>query len=420
MKKSKIPVMYMLVCIYIIFTAFDLLENSEITLQQKISYAMLILAPLALIILSVWQRNSRLENKAYAGTAVYLPFGIASALTGLGLMFGLVYGIIGLIVGAVVAVLGINRIRNGKRPETRILVDLPPEEALAIQKRHPYENFRKAQLIPVASGNLPATLAGSGQEHLLLTKDFLILQQLKEKKLLAEQMGESPKELPAFAKETDRLWCGIALNPVVVAVHPANWKKTMNTDPVPLKSLETLLSPNLTGSFILPNPETSKAGFILLSSLAQSLGLDEGLDLYANLRKQAAKLADDNVDIAEAFAKPSLLAVVGMLQDVLKANSRKLNLVVSVPSGSGGETLCASIPKNSPDLEQSASFLDFLAGRAGNEVFNYKALLMPTHPKALVPPGSPVLEESGFYQEYDYVKALNDRDTLIGKWREKN
>lgn len=421
-KKSHIPVMYMLVAIYMTFSLFDLFEKSDISLVNKLSYVFLIIVPLGLIILAVWQRNSRKEVSAFAANARYVPIGIASALFGVGL-FASNYGgplvaVLAAAIGLVLSFLGFNRIRNLTAPKTLVSIDLPPGETAKIEKRLSYEPFMKFGLVPdqkqLETVNLPA---GAGAVHLTISRDPLLFEKMSDKKLAAEQLGESPKELPAHLKDPDRRWCAVGINPITVAVNPAAWKKRLEVEAEPIRKLETLLSPNLVGSFVIPDPEKSDAGFLFLAGLVQHRGEAEGLAFLTELKKHAARMAGDPMDAREIFADPEILAAVGFLNDFLSTGYWRKALLLGVPEGASWEMARAAIPLSSPSPEQSAAFLDFLVGKAGNEVFASKALLMPTHPKALVPMGSPPVEGAAINPDFDLKKALAEKSDLLRKWR---
>lgn len=414
--KSKLPVMYMLVLIYIIFSFFNILENAEITTLQAVSYFFLIMIPLCLLIYSVWQRNVKLETSSYVGTAMCTPLILASALIGLGLMFGIAYGVIGALVGGVIAYFGFNPIFNMRTPETRILADVSADEAAKITKRHHYEIVKKFRIFPMA-GDGSNLVHGSEQAHILMTRDRDLINQLKKKGNLAELLGEGPKEIPAFIKDPDRRWCGIGLDPIVIAINPMSWKKRLENDPEPVKSLETLLSPNLTGSFVLPDPEKSRAGRLFLSGLVQHMGMEEGVTFMRDLKKQASSLYADTLDLKQCFSSPSMLAAVGQLHGFLDGGAVKMKLLLSSPDGAAWDLMMAGILKESPDPVQAEDFLEYITSKPGNERLNYKLNFMPTHPRALVPHGSPTMEQSGLNQEYDLVKAEADWPTILEMWK---
>ena len=77
----------------------------------------------------------------------------------------------------------------------------------------------------------------------------------------------------------------------------------------------------------------------------------------------------------------------------------------------------AGMPLSSPSEEQSAAFLEFVAGKAGNEVLASKMRLMPAHPKAWGPPGCPPIESALLNKEFDLKKALGERSELLRKWK---
>lgn len=420
--KSKIPVLYMLVCIYMVFSAFNLMEDANITPLQKLSYVLLIIVPLGLIVLSVWQRNTRLEYKAFPATALYFPIGLGAALLGLSSfladMVNPYLAIPVVVVGVAIALLGFNRLRNFRKPTTIVRIDLPEREAAKIAKRLPYERFPKFALQPDAQFGSD-TVGANEPAHLLLSRDTGALDRLKEKRRLAGLLGESEKEIPAHFKDPDRCWCGALVNPIAVAVNPAVWQKMVGSSPEPIRSLETLLSPNLTGCYVLPDPERSDAGFLLLAGLMQSLGEEEGLEFMANLKKQANRLLPDPLNVKEIFDDPERIAAVGFLNDFLAGSTMKLKLMLSVPDGAAWELMAAAIPQDSPDQEQSKQFLETLLSKSGNEVFASKALMLPAHPLSQVPFGCSVPEEGGLNPDFDLAKALADREEILRRWRSR-
>ncbi len=408
--------MYMLVLIYIIFSFFNILENSDVSTLQSISYLFLIVVPLCLLVYSVWQRNVRLETSTYVGTAICTPMILASALIGLGLMFGIGYGVIGAVLGLVIAYFGFNPVFNLRNQETRLLADVNAEEAAKMTKRHRYEIVKKFRIVPM-TGNDANLVHGAEQAHILMTRNHDLINQLKKKGNLAELLGEGPKEVPAFIKDPDRRWCGIGLDPIVIAVHPLSWKKRLENEPEPVKSLETLLSPNLTGAFVLPDPEKSRVGKLFLSGLVQHMGMEEGVAFMRELKKQASGLYSDTLDLKQTFSSPSMLAAVGQLHSFLDGGAAKMKLLLSSPEGTAWDVMMAGILKESPDPVQAEDFLEYITSKPGNERINYKLNFMSAHPRALVPAGSPTLEQSGLNQEFDHIKAETDWQTVLDMWK---
>ncbi|MDR0362090.1 MAG: extracellular solute-binding protein [Planctomycetota bacterium] len=397
-KKSKLPVMYMVVCIYMVFSAFNLLEDANISWVHKISYALLILGPLGATIYSVWRRNVQLANSAYPATGWCLPAGIASALVGAALA-ALGAGVpgaaaimaIAVVIAAVIVFFGVNGLGVMRDEKAVVYFDLPPGECRKIEKRCRYERFPKFSAMPVERSAVAGLLQGNAPEaaHALIISDAGLVEELKAKKLLAEQTGESRKEFPAFLKDPDNQWTGALMNPLVVAVDSVKWKKVREAEAQPLRSLETLLSPNLVGAFALPDAETSGAGRLLLESLARDLGGEEGREFYEKLRKNAGKRLADPIDYTEVFADDDVLVAVGFLHDVLPADTPRRPLVASFPDHAAWETSSLVIPRNTPNPEVSAAFAEFVSSGQGNAVLAMKTRLLPGHPKALVPPGSP-------------------------------
>lgn len=402
--KSKIPVMYMIVCIYMIFSAFNLIEDGNISLVHKASYALLILIPLGVIIYSVWQRNVQRENAAYPAVAWCMPVGIASALIGAGLAVlgggvpgGTAIVAIAAVIAAIVALLGVNGLRNLRAKTTVVYFDLPEAECRKIAKRYRYETFPKISAVSVERARIVELLQGNPPEaaHAAIISDPEIVEELKRKRLLVEQTGEDRKEFPAFLKDPDNLWTGVTLDPVVVAVDSVKWKKAREADAQPIRSLETLLSPNLVGAYAMPDPEKSEAGRVFLAGLIQGMGEEEGRDLHAKLMKQAGKRLADPIDYREVFSDADMIVAVGFLHDLLPADAPRRPLVMSFAEHAGWEMSALVLPHNSPDPELSTAFAEFVTARQGNSVLALKAGLLPGHPKGLVPPGCPPREDEG-------------------------
>ena len=417
-KKSNIPVMYTLIAVYITWSLFNILEDNSITLEHQVSYVLLIVIPLALIIFSVWQYNRRKDVSVFAAGAIYAPMAAASALLGASIHFGPFAVVPAAVIGIAVMLLGFNRIRNLGAARTLISIDLPRDEAMKIEKRLAYERFRKFSLIP--EQKLLESISvqpGRGVAHLAISRDPMLVEEMSGKKLLAEQHGESPKELPAHLKDPDRRWCALGVNPVVIAVNQAAWKKRMEKDASPIQMLETLLSPNLIGSFVLPDPEKSDAGFLFLAGLTQHMGETEGMELMTSLKKSAKRMLSDPINVKEIFADQEILAAVGLLDAFLQNYSLRNPPLLGIPEGAAWEMVMTAIPLSSPSEEQSIAFLEFVAGRAGNEVMASKMRLMPAHPRAWGPPGCPPVESAALNKEFDLKKALTERSELLRKWK---
>jgi ABC-type Fe3+ transport system substrate-binding protein len=397
--------MYMIICIYMVFSAFNLLEDGNISLAHKISYALLILGPLGVTVYSVWRRNVQLENGVYPATAWCLPAGIASAVAGAALALfeagipgatGIVA--IGGVIAAVVAFFGVSGLRNLRAKTTVVYFDLPGEECARIAKLFRYEPFPKVSVLSMERGRIAGLFQGNapGAAHAAVVTDPKLVDELKRKKLLAEQTGEERKEFPAFLKDPDNLWTGVMLNPIVVAVDAAKWKKVREADAQPLHNLETLLSPNLVGAYAIPDPGKSEAGRLFRDGLLRS----GGGELFANLLKQAGKRLADPIDYQAVFADADLLVAIGFLHDVLPANRPRQPLAISFAQGAGWEMSRLIVPKNSPDPDLSRAFAEFAATKQGNAVLALKAGLLPGHPKALVPPGSPPRAAEGLNEAF--------------------
>ena len=420
-KRSKLPVMYMIICIWMVFTAFDLFENPDIGLLQKLSYIFLIIGPLAFIVLSVWLGNARKESSAFSGTAFCLPAGIASALIGAGLMAGPVFAAIAAVPALCIAGLGFNAIRNLNKPAALVYVDLPPERAKELERRYRYERFGRFKTISLPADRLSEILTAGGGEavHAILTRDPALIIRLKEKRLLAAQFGENRKELPAFMKDPDGYWTCVNINPVAAGIDATAWKKIRGTDPSPVTSFQTLLSPNLAGAYGIPDPEKSKSGYLFLAGLVQAFGEGEGISLYKKLARRAGATFGDPISYQGVFAKAGTLAAIGLLDDLLRAGVGATPVVIGIPAGAGFEMTMAAIPVDSPDPGLSREFLEFITSREGNGTLAAKARRYPAHPKALVPPGCPPQPEEGARHsaDFDYAAAMAGREGLLARFR---
>ncbi|MDR3211611.1 MAG: hypothetical protein LBU79_06825 [Planctomycetota bacterium] len=405
MKKNHLPVAYLLVAAYIIFSAFDLLEKQDVTLEQKLSYLFIVIVPLTLIIISVWLMNRGRAEGNFAPTAIYLPLGLASILLGVGVILGGGWLVLGVVVGLLLGVAGLNRLRYLFRPARQLRTSLPAAQARRLAGSLPYEYFPKIQVEnggPEA-GNLPA--------HLFLAEATGMTLPV----LIPLQDEETSEPLP-YQDSGASGAITLAINPQVVAVKAEGWKKRLGIEAGRISTLETLLSPNLRAAYVLPDPESGQEGFLLLAGLIQSLGQAEGLELFQRLAANARRLLPPAEVPPALAADPELIAGVGFLGDFLVAPGRS-GWKLSIPAGSAWTRVIGGIPADSPDPAESATLLRYLIGRRGNELLASRLGLAPVHPKALFPPGAPSAAAGGPNPAFSSQAAWDQREEILRLWR---
>lgn len=179
-----------------------------------------------------------------------------------------------------------------------------------------------------------------------------------------------------------------------------------------------LLDERLVDNVIVTNPGTSSTGFMLLSTICQLLGEEEGMEYMAKLDKNVKQYAKGGSGPSNSVALGEAALGVGYIQfGVQLAEQGYSDLVIRMPEeGTAQEIASMAIVKNCKNEDAAKCLIDYLASVEGQEIMNDCQLDMyPCNPHATTTDRALAYADSKTI-DLDFAWSSANRDRLIEAW----
>lgn len=181
-------------------------------------------------------------------------------------------------------------------------------------------------------------------------------------------------------------------------------------------SWQDLLDPRLKGQIIITNPGTSTTGYMVLSTIVQLMGEEEGLDYYAKLNENVKTYASSGSGPSQSVALGEAAVGIGYMQHGLRlVTEGYTNLVVTAPEeGTGLEISGMAIVNNCKNLEIAEALMDWCASQEFGQLF------ADTLGSSMTASGA-CTEDMAAYSgikllDLDYAWAAENQERLIAEW----
>jgi iron(III) transport system substrate-binding protein len=220
--------------------------------------------------------------------------------------------------------------------------------------------------------------------------------------------------LQADAHDPDWNWVGYYFGAIGFGSN-ADFLKKANV-PAPV-SWEDLLKPAFKGQIAIAFPYTSGTSYTVLATLVQMMGEDKAFEYWRKLHPSIHHYdKSGSAPVTQAGLGEVGIAVSFSHDIIAKGSAKGYPIAITFPKeGTGYEIGAMSLVKGGPQPELAKKFIDWaLSVRAQNLMQQW--FRIPLNPKAEVAKGA-VRADQVKLINFDAVKAGEDRDRLIKRWR---
>jgi iron(III) transport system substrate-binding protein len=238
----------------------------------------------------------------------------------------------------------------------------------------------------------------------------------KDEGLLLQYESPNAASIDAKYKDPDNYWTGIYIGYVGFVSNNERLEELGLEAP---DSWEDLLDPKLQGEIMMASPAASSTGYVILASVLQLMGEDEGFAYMQDLNKNVlqytergsgciASVISGEVAVGICFCHDAIMNQLEGYEDLLE---------VTVPSeGTGYETGAMAILADGPDQEAAKIFYDWaLTADCQNMFKEYGAYQFLTAEGAENPEAAAAIADAKTI-EYDTAWAGANKDANTTKW----
>ncbi len=229
---------------------------------------------------------------------------------------------------------------------------------------------------------------------------------------------ESPNAAPIESKykDPDNYWTGVYIGYVGFVCNNERLAELGIEAP---DSWEDLLDPKLEGEIMLASPAASSTGYVILATVLQLMGEEEGFNFMQKLDKNVLQYTERGGACITSVIAGEVAVGICFCHDAItqQQNGYQDLLTVNVPAeGTGYETGAMAIIANGPDQEAAKKFYDWaLTADCQNLYKDYGALQFLTAPGA-VPSEAVARIADAKTIEYNTAWAGEKRAEFTEKW----
>ena len=220
----------------------------------------------------------------------------------------------------------------------------------------------------------------------------------KNEGLLLQYNSPNAEPIEAKYKDPDGYWTGVYIGYVGFVCNNERLAELGIEAP---DSWEDLLDPALEGEIMLASPAASSTGYVILATVLQLMGEEEGFDYMSKLNENVLQYTERGGACITSVIAGEVAVGICFCHDAItqQQNGYQDLLTVNVPSeGTGYETGAMAIIANGPDQEAAKAFYDWaLTADCQNIYKEYGALQFLTAPGA---------------EPSEYVAAIADAKTI--------
>ena len=220
--------------------------------------------------------------------------------------------------------------------------------------------------------------------------------------------------LQANAHDLDWQWVGYYFGAIGFGSNGDFLKKAGVPAPA---SWEDLLKPAFKGQVAIAFPYTSGTSYTVLATLVQMMGEDKAFEYWRKLHPSIHHYdKSGSAPVTQAGLGEVGIAVSFSHDIIAKGSAKGYPIAITFPKeGTGFEIGAMSLVKGGPEPELAKKFVDWaLSVRAQNLMQQW--FRIPLNPKAEVAKGAVKADQVKLIN-FDAVKAGDDRDRLIKRWR---
>jgi iron(III) transport system substrate-binding protein len=223
-------------------------------------------------------------------------------------------------------------------------------------------------------------------------------------------------KLPDNAHDTDWHWVGYYFGAIGFASNTTYLKKAGVAAPA---SWDDLLKPAYKGQVAIAFPYTSGTSYTVLATLVQMMGEDKAFEFWKKLHPNIHHYdKSGSAPVTQAGLGEVGIAISFSHDIIAKGSAKGYPISMTFPKeGTGYEIGAMSLVKGGQEPELAKKFVDWaLSARAQNLM--QKWFRIPLNPKAEVAKGAVKADQVKLIN-FDAVKAGDERDRLIKRWRQE-
>lgn len=240
----------------------------------------------------------------------------------------------------------------------------------------------------------------------------------KEEGLLLQYESPNAASIEAKYKDADNYWTGIYIGYVGFV---SNNDRLAELNIEAPQSWEELLQEELKGEIMMASPAASSTGYVILASVLQLMGEEEGFEFMQKLNDNVLQYTERGSGCIASVISGEVAVGVCFCHDAIKNQLEGYEdlLTVTVPSeGTGYETGAMAILADGPDQEAAKIFYDWaLTADCQNMFKEYGAFQFLTAEGAEAPEAAASIADAKTI-EYDTVWAGENKADFTTRWAE--
>lgn len=239
----------------------------------------------------------------------------------------------------------------------------------------------------------------------------------KEQGLLLQYESPNAASIDAKYKDPDNYWTGIYIGYVGFVSNNDRLEELGITEAP--DSWEDLLDERLEGELMMASPAASSTGYVILASVLQLMGEDDGFAYMEKLDKNMLQYTERGSGCIASVISGEVAVGVCFCHDAIKNQLEGYEdlLTVTVPSeGTGYETGAMAILADGPDQEAAKIFYDWaLTADCQNMFKDYGAFQFLTAEGAEAPEAAAAIADAATIN-YDTAWAGETKADNTTKW----
>jgi iron(III) transport system substrate-binding protein len=233
----------------------------------------------------------------------------------------------------------------------------------------------------------------------------------KAKGLLMQYDSPTWKNIPAQYKDPEGYWWGWSYWFACIGVNTKLLAEKGYSMP---RSWKDLLDPKWKGEIVMPNPGTSGTAFLAVSTIMQLYGETEGWKYLEALHKNVAQYTKSGSAPGQLAAQGEYIIGITWDQAVQKRKDEGYPVEMVIPEEGTGYVLdIAVIYKNTKNPRGAKKFIDYIGTR------EFQQIVAKYRSKVTYPGVEALVKFDPKLIDYDAFWAAENRDRIMGTWREK-
>lgn len=188
-------------------------------------------------------------------------------------------------------------------------------------------------------------------------------------------------------------------------------------------SWEDLLRPEFKGEVVMPNPASSGTGYLMIASILQMKGEEEGWEYLEKLDNNIAQYIKSGSRPCNAASAGEFAVGASFALRAIKNIEEGFPITMVIPSeGAGNELEATGLMKTSRNKETAKRFIDWtLSENAVNEYYKWKEIVTVeggAMPQNFIQAGLPQ-DIGSVMVDMDFPWSSANRDRILDEWQTK-